>query len=117
MYVFPYYIMKTTINGIEWKIVLTTNTENLKRSDGSITLGVTDLNVLTIFLWKGLKDDMFRKVLIHELSHAFIFSYDYYLTLEEEEFLCSFIDTYAEDIIHEADSLIFKGVKEIRKFS
>lgn len=109
--------MKTTINNIEWEIVLTTDSEYLKRSDGSITLGVTDLNVTTIYLWKNLRGQLFRKVLIHELSHAFIFSYGFYLTIDEEEFLCSFIDTYAEDIIHEADSLIFRGVKEIRKFS
>lgn len=60
---------------------------------------------------------MLRKVLIHELSHAFVFSYGYSLTLEEEEFLCSFIDSYADDIITEADSLIQKGFHRLRKIS
>ena len=35
---------------------------------------------------------------MHEITHAFIFSYNYYLTLSEEEFICSFIDTYADNI-------------------
>ena len=109
--------MGTVINGIEWNIVLTTNSKELERSDGSVTLGVTDLNLRTIFLWRGLKGKLFRKVLIHELSHAFIFSYDYYLTLEEEEFLCSFVDTYAEDILNEANRLILEGLNSCRKFS
>lgn len=109
--------MSIIINGVEWIIVLTEDTENLKRSDGSITLGVTDLNCRTIFLWRGLNGSLLRKVLIHELSHAFIFSYQYYLTVEEEEFLCSFIDTYAEDIISEADSLLKGGLSVIRKHS
>lgn len=109
--------MKTTINGIEWNIVLTHDREDLKRSDGSVTLGVTDLNCTTIFLWDGLHGDLLRKVLIHEMSHAFVFSYGYTISVEEEEFLCSFIDTYAEDIISESESLLLDGFKKMKKFS
>lgn len=109
--------MKVRINDIEWNIVFTNNTEELQRSDGSVTFGVTDVNLLEIFIWSSLRGRMLRKVMIHELSHAFIFSYGYFLTLEEEEFLCSFIDTYAEDIISYTDSILTKGFEEIRKFS
>lgn len=109
--------MKVRINDIEWNIVFTNNTEELQRSDGSVTFGVTDVNLLEIFIWSSLRGRMLRKVMIHELSHAFIFSYGYFLTLEEEEFLCSFIDTYAEDIIEYTDNVLTKGFKEMRKFS
>ena len=109
--------MRVEINNIEWDIIFTNNTDDLKRSDGSITFGVTDVNVLGIFIWSSLRGRMLRKVMLHELSHAFIFSYGYYLTLEEEEFLCSFIDTYAEDIISYTDSILTEAFKEIRKFS
>lgn len=105
------------INGIEWNVILTNDAENLRRPDGSITLGVTDINCKSIFLWSGLNERMLRKVLIHELSHAFVFSYDYSLELDEEEFLCSFIDTYAIDILHKVDSLILGEFSNSRKFS
>ena len=109
--------MRVEINNIEWDIIFTNNTDDLKRSDGSVTFGVTDVNVLGIFIWSSLRGRMLRKVMIHELSHAFIFSYGYFLTLEEEEFLCSFIDTYAEDIISYTYSILTEAFKEIRKFS
>lgn len=109
--------MRVEINNIEWDIIFTNDTDDLKRSDGSVTFGVTDVNVLSIFIWSSLRGRILRKVMIHELSHAFIFSYGYFLTLEEEEFLCSFIDTYAEDIIEYTDNILTKGFKEIRKFS
>ena len=92
---------------------MTRNKDDLKRSDGTITLGVTDLNELTIYLFSGLKDELFRKVLIHEICHAFIFSYGFYLTLEEEEFVCSFVDTYASDILSNADWVIKKGLRSV----
>lgn len=117
MYFSSYFCMHVLINNVQWRLLLTDNTEDLKRTDGSITLGVTDLNMMTIYLWKGLKGSMLRRVLIHELSHAFIFSYEYYLTVEEEEFLCSFIDTYADSILSEADELIRKGFIEMKNFS
>lgn len=57
---------------------------------------------------------MLRKVVIHELSHAFVFSHEYELSLDEEEFLCSFIDTHAIDILSMADELL---LGENKKFS
>ena len=109
--------MVVEINSIQWNIIFTNNVENLKRPDGSITLGVTDIPCRTIFIWAGLTGRMLRKVVIHELSHAFVFSHEYELSIDEEEFLCSFIDTYAEDIITKADSLLKGGLSIIRKFS
>ena len=109
--------MKIIVNGIEWVIILTKDSENLKRSDGTITLGVTDLNCKCVFLWAELEPYMLRKVLIHELSHVFIFSYGYSMTLDEEEFLCSFIDTYASDIINLTESTLKTSFGKISKFS
>lgn len=55
---------------------------------------------------------MLRKVVIHELSHAFVFSHEYELSLDEEEFLCSFIDTYAIDILSMTDNIILESSEE-----
>lgn len=102
--------MKISINGYDWEIVYTHNREDLSRSDGTITLGVTDRNVMCIFLHDKLKGKLLRKVLTHELVHAWIFSYGIYLDLEQEEFICCFIDTYGEDIINKADELLCIGI-------
>lgn len=98
--------MYVRINNIDWEIVLTNNCDNLRRNNGTLTLGITDANEQTIYLFSVLKGNLLRKVLIHELTHAFIFSYNYYLSEEEEEFICSFIDTYGTDIINNADNLL-----------
>lgn len=93
------------INGLNWKIVFTENDNDLI-VNSSVRLGVTDRNRLTIFLYDGLKGKLLRKVLIHELTHAWLFSYDYNLDVETEEMLCEFLDTYAENIIDEADEYL-----------
>lgn len=89
---------------------MTTSQDDLVRSDGTLTLGVTDKTVLTIYLYAKLKGELLRKVLLHELTHAFIFSYGYYLTIEEEEFICSFMDTYAWDLTSLTDNLLHIGI-------
>lgn len=98
--------MNVLINGISWKIVFTNNFDELTKMDGTVTLGITDLDKRTIFLFSLLKGRMLRKVLIHELTHAFMFSYDFYLSIEEEEFICSFLSSYGDEIINDADCLI-----------
>ena len=103
--------MDVVINGIIWHVYLTNNQNNLMTSYGQITFGVTDVNNKTIYIYSKLNDYMLNKVLIHELTHAWIFSYNYYLTIDEEEFLCSFIDTYANDILNEADDIISKMIQ------
>lgn len=99
------------INNIKWNIIFTNNVEYLKRNDGSITLGITDNNIKTIFIFNKLNSALTKKVLIHELTHAYIFSYNYYLTLEEEEFVCSFVENYGGPILHDIDTILNTGVK------
>ena len=105
--------MGININGVEWSIVFTSDSENLKRPDGSITLGVTDINCKTIFIWVGLKDSLLKKVIIHELCHAFVFSHNHVLPLDEEEFLCSFVDTYAIDVLSITNEILLGKNKKL----
>ena len=106
----PFSYMTININGYKWNVVYTHNREDLSRSDGSVTLGVTDRSVLCIYLYDKLQGHMLRKVLVHELVHAWIFSYDIYLSVEQEEFVCRFIDTYGDDILSKADELLCMGL-------
>ena len=78
----------------------------LKRSDGSISLGVTDRNTHTINLSSALHGYMERKVLIHEVCHAICMSYDVYLPIEQEEILCDFVATYGDEIFGIVDMIL-----------
>lgn len=110
--ILPSFLFMVTINGLKWKIKFTDKEHDLI-VNGVVRLGVADRNRLTIYLFDGLYGKMLRKVLIHELTHAWLFSYDYVLDVDTEEMLCAFVDTYAEDILHYADVYLSenKGVK------
>ena len=95
------------MNNERWEVVAVPSSSKwLERSDGSLTLGVTDHNVMTIFLSRQLHGALLRKVLLHELTHAWMFSYGYVLSIDEEEFVCDFLASNAEDIIAKADEII-----------
>lgn len=93
------------INGINWKVKFTDRVDDLYL-DGYVRLGITDRNTNTIYLDKNLEGDMLKKVLLHELTHAWLFSYGYDLEVGDEEFLCSFVDTHTEKIFDKADVLL-----------
>ena len=102
----PFLFMRIKVNGYEWLIKYTHDPIELSRNDGTVTLGVTDTSLLTVFIYDGLSPYMRSKVLTHELVHVWMFSYGYYLSIREEEFVCSFIDTYGRDIIENADRIL-----------
>jgi Zn-dependent peptidase ImmA (M78 family) len=93
------------INGINWKVKFTDRVDDLYL-DGYVRFGVTDRNTNTIYLDKNLEGDMLKKVLLHELTHAWLFSYGYEMDVEAEEFLCSFVDSHVEEIFDKADVLL-----------
>jgi Zn-dependent peptidase ImmA (M78 family) len=108
--------MNVNINNISWKIkFIPGSSGDLKRYDGTYTIGMTDNNQKTIFLYNNLSDKMLYKVLCHELVHAFCFSYDLLLDRKEEERLADFIATYGRDIFDMTDELIGDMIK--RKIS
>ena len=70
--------MKFVVNNQEWQLkFVNPNNRNLMRSDGSITIGMTDNNKKTVFINNKLKGQLQDKVLCHELTHVFAFEYDY----------------------------------------
>lgn len=102
--------MYVVINGLEWQIKRVNPYDvNLFRDDGTLTVGMTDRMQMTIFLNDKLKGLFLRKVLVHELVHAWIFSYGYILSVQQEEFICDFISSNADDILNKADELICTG--------
>ena len=66
----------------------------------------------TIYLAENLEGSMLRKVLCHEIVHAAMFSYDVYLSLEQEEVIADIIATYGDEIISVTNK-VFKKLQQI----
>lgn len=92
--------MFINVNGVEWEIKsVPHNSIDLMRHDWVITLGVTDCNLKSVFISDSIRDELLYKVVCHELCHVFIFSYNYYLSEEEEERLAEFISMFGMQIL------------------
>lgn len=95
------------INGIQWEIVwVNPKSQELHRTDGSLTVGMTDWNDRCVYLSDKLRGGFLRKVIAHELCHCFCFSYDVYIPIEEEERLADWVATYGTDLIYLLDDLM-----------
>lgn len=95
------------INGVFWKIMFVSgNSDCLKRSDGSTTVGVTDMATRTVYLNRNLRGFFLRKVLCHEIVHCFCFSYGVVLPIETEEIVADFVATYGTDVIALTDTVL-----------
>ena len=99
--------MTFIVNNQEWRLLFVKpNSKELMRSDGSITLGMTDNNVKTVFVNNRLNDYMTDKVICHELTHVFAFEFDYYMDIKTEEIVADFMSLYSRNIILLLDDLI-----------
>ena len=104
------------INGVLWKIKFENpNSEQLKRSDGSRTVGVTDFNEKTVFLSNLLVGAFLKRVMAHELCHCFCFSYDIHLDIDEEERMADFIATYGEELLYLLDDIMREIKSRVNK--
>ena len=98
--------MKFAVNNQEWQLLFVNpSNNNLKRSDGSITIGMTDNNTRTVYINNRLSDYMTNKVLAHELCHVFAFSFDYSMPIEVEETVADFFSLFGRDMINLLDDL------------
>lgn len=96
------------INGIEWDLrFVEPNSDMLRRSDGSITLAVTDENYHAIFMNNRLKGDIFERVLCHELTHAVCMSWGISIPIQTEEWLCNFMSDHGKEVIYLLDDLLY----------
>lgn len=99
--------MTFSVNGQEWLVsFVNPRSKNLKRSDGSTTIGVTDDNLRTVFLADNLSDEMLDRVFCHELCHVFCFSYGTSMDMETEEIVADFMSLYGRKIVYLLDDLM-----------
>lgn len=101
-----------TVNGILWRVYFVEpDNYNLRREDGSLALGCCDLATYSIFVNKMLKIHKLREVVIHEILHAVIYSYNIILTTIEEERVANIISLCGDEIITITDFILnTKGV-------
>lgn len=105
--------MEFLINRILWKIeYVHPMSEKLLRSDGSRTVGVTDLSKGMIYINSMLSGEFLRKVITHEVCHASMFSYGIFVDIETEELICDFIASNGREIFEIADEL-FRVIKNV----
>lgn len=98
--------MRFSVNNQEWKLLFVNpGNNNLKRSDGSITIGMTDNNTRIVYINNRLSDYMTNKVLAHEICHVFAFSFDYSMPIEVEETVADFFSLFGRDMINLLDDL------------
>lgn len=98
--------MKLYVNGLWWNLVFTNDWNLLYTDDGGLTLGVTDREKMCVFLYSGLGGALLRKVLMHEIGHVYMYSYGHFIPPEQEEFVCSFLDMYADMIVDDTNYVI-----------
>lgn len=89
-----------TIEFVEW------NNNKLYRSDGSISLAVTDNNTKTIYINESVYGALLEKIICHEVCHVFCFAYSIYIPVELEEIICDFLATYGREVFNVADDVI-----------
>lgn len=107
--------MRIIIKNIKWNIKYTNNKEYLKRNNGTYTIGMCDVNNRTIYVYDKLEGVLLIDVLIHEITHAYIHSYGYILSEDEEEFLCEFVSKYSYSILNNVEDVLNKGMDKIAR--
>lgn len=99
--------MKFIVNNQEWDLVFVKpNSKNLMRSDGSITIGMTDNNKKTVYINNRLNEYLTDKVICHELTHVFAFEFDYFMDIQTEEIVADFMSLYGRRIVYLLDDLV-----------
>lgn len=96
-----------TINGIDWSLIFVHGaSSDLLRSDGTTSLAVTDWNRRSIYVSTVPKGAYLRRIIAHELCHAFCFSYDISMPIEQEEYLAGWISLYGTDLVYLLDDIM-----------
>lgn len=99
--------MYFTVNGQPWQLsFVSANSPDLQRSDGSISLAVTDNGDKTVYINRNVYGAMLDKVLCHELCHVFSFENDLHMPIETEEIVADFLATYGRDVFAVADDIL-----------
>lgn len=111
------------MNGYLWNVRFVNPDDNIL-VDRTLrkTIGVTDPETMTIYLSENLRGELLNRVLIHELSHCVMFSYNLVSEIhkmckkkywfEMEEFCANLLADYGRQVFSIAYSIL--GSKAIQ---
>ena len=100
------------INGKTWRVVAASRHHPmLTRSDGTLAIGACDEFSSTIYISDEIDEQVMKRVLCHEITHAAMFSYNISLSWQQEELLADLMATYGQEIVVIAN-VVFKLIKE-----
>ena len=100
------------INEIRWRIFLVSPAHPILFTPwDTYAFGVCDKVTQTIYINETLSPSLIKKVLCHEIVHAFMFSYEIDLSYDEEELIANVISEYGEQIL-KYSSLIYQSIKQ-----
>lgn len=105
------------MNGLRWRVRFTYPTDPvLVDRTGTLTIGVTDSATMTIYLSNKLRGEFLTRVVLHELSHAMMYSYHYLdeihryckkrYWIEMEELIANLIADRAYEIFQKAYDIV-----------
>lgn len=98
--------MRININHLLWEINVVSTTDPELMVDGEMCRGTTWFGKQQIFLAKELNANTALRVIIHELTHAYLYSTQMRIpeTFTEEE-VCEFVACWGADIISMANEV------------
>lgn len=97
--------MKIKINNLSFEVeMIEGDIPKMNPNEECINLGLTEMVEEKISIRKGMTKQLTRTTVIHELVHAFIFSFGY--TIENEEALCCFIGSQIDEILRLTDKIM-----------
>lgn len=108
-----------SMNGYIWHVIFTNpNDPKLVDRTGTFRLATTDPETLNVYISDELAGEKLETVLIHELGHCVIYSYDLLKDIHRytkrrywvaaEEWVCNLIATYSDMIIRIARSILYE---------
>ena len=105
------------MNGLRWRVRFTYPKDPvLVDRTGTLTIGVTDSATMTIYLSNELRGEFLTRVVLHELSHAMMYSYHYLDEIHRyckkrhwvdmEELIANLIANQAKEIFQRAYDIV-----------
>lgn len=93
------------INKLTWDVVFKKHKEMPCYEEGMYAFGHVNSMLLVIALNDEMAPPVMKQTIIHELTHAYIFSFGVDAPSFSQEAVCDFVAAHAGDIIRDADNL------------
>jgi len=100
-------VIEVPIHNLKWDIIFASEKcKELNHEEVGVCCGITYKCDLKIYINTALKKDLMIRTLRHELTHAYIWTYGLnQFTCWNEETICDFVETYANEITEHANHL------------